>query len=311
MHLIPSLSKVLTVGAALLLSLPEEQTRAVAWPFQQEPAGLRPRNIFTSWLPAGSSAASLHSPPLAVEARQLNVASGSSSLADSWKPPLSTRGRYVVDADGKRFRFQGGNWHGASGTYDGAGNISDPVNHHAGEMAFQTVLALDRAPMATIIQDFLDLGINTIRLPFSNEMIHTTTPVPDYAVAANTQLRGMTPLEIYDAVIEALTAKGIAVILNNHTVKSIWCCGLDQNSRWNVAQSDQQWQNDWIFLVNRYKKNKRVVGAELYNEVRRDLTSDPNWGYGGSPDWYQASMDCAARIQREANEDILILIEGT
>lgn len=141
--------------------------------------------------------------------------------------------------------------------------------------------------------------------------IHTTAPVPDFALAANPQLRGMTPLEIYDAVIEALTAKGIAVILNNHTVKSIWCCGLDQNSRWNVAQSDQQWQSDWLLLVNRYKKNKRVVGAELYNEVRRDLRSDPNWGYGGGPDWYQASMDCAARIQREANPDILILIEGT
>lgn len=31
-------------------------------------------------------------------------------LAASWKGPLSTRGRYIVDANGNRFKLKSGNW---------------------------------------------------------------------------------------------------------------------------------------------------------------------------------------------------------
>lgn len=54
----------------------------------------------------------------------------------AWTPPLSTRGRYVVDANGNRFKLKGGNWHGASGTYTGSGDINDDANHHANENAY-------------------------------------------------------------------------------------------------------------------------------------------------------------------------------
>ncbi|CAO1635811.1 unnamed protein product [Sympodiomycopsis kandeliae] len=231
-------------------------------------------------------------------------------LVASWTPPLSTRGRYVVDANGRRFRFKSGNFHGASGTYNGRGSYKEPGDHHAGEVAYQTVLCLDRVPLDRLIEDFLELGINSIRLPFSNQMVQTTTLVPDHALGANPALRNKTPLEIFDAVVEALTKKGLAVILNNHTVRSIWCCGLDRNARWNIDQTSEEWIDTWVFMVKRYKSNTRVVGAELYNEVRRDFFADPQWGGGGSLDWYSASLQAATRIQREANEDILIIIEG-
>ena len=39
--------------------------------------------------------------------------------------------------------------------------------------------------MAEIIAGFQEIGLNSIRLPFSNEMIHDGVPVPDAAVAAN------------------------------------------------------------------------------------------------------------------------------
>ncbi|PWN32209.1 glycoside hydrolase [Meira miltonrushii] len=227
-----------------------------------------------------------------------------------WTPPLSTRGRYIVDANGKRFKLIGGNWHGASGTYLGKGDINDPDNHHAGEVAFQTPLCLDRVPIDEIVQSFIDLGITTIRLPFSNEMIHSTTPPPDDALRANPQFRGMTPLEIFDACIKALTKRGLAVILNNHTVKSIWCCGVDVNARWNGAQTDIQWQDDWVFMAKRYQNNSRVVGAELYNEVRRDFLADPTWGSGTFTDWWNASQTAGTRILREANSQMLIIVEG-
>ncbi|WP_371872331.1 glycoside hydrolase family 5 protein [Streptomyces caniferus] len=230
--------------------------------------------------------------------------------ATAWKAPLSTRGRYIVDADGKRFRWKAGNWDGAQGSWNGSGDIDDPSAHHSGQNSHGIPLGLDRVGIASLLHDFRALGLNSIRLPFSNEMIHSTAPVPDAAVAANPRLRGRTPLQIYDAVIEALTADGFAVILNNHTNTTRWCCGLDGNERWNSRQTTRQWADDWVFMARRYQDNSRVVGADLYNEVRRDVWDDPNWGLGDAHDWQAAAQEAADRIQTEAAPHLLLIIEG-
>ncbi|MFE1445476.1 glycoside hydrolase family 5 protein [Streptomyces olivaceoviridis] len=227
-----------------------------------------------------------------------------------WSAPLSTRGRYIVDAHGDRFRLKGANWDGAQGSWTGGGSATDPANHHAGQDSHGIPLGLDRVPLPRLLADFHQLGINTIRLPFSNEMIHSTAPVPDGAVAANPQLRGRTPLEIYDAVVEALSQSGFAVVLNNHTNTSRWCCGIDGNERWNSGQSTARWADDWVFMARRYASVPRVVGADLYNEVRRDVLDDPNWGLGDDHDWYGAARLAADRILTEANPRLLIVIEG-
>lgn len=229
----------------------------------------------------------------------------------AWTPPLSTRGRWIVDANGNRFKLKSGNWHGASGTYTGSGDINQDSSHHANENAHTLPLALQYAHIDEILDGFESLRINSIRLPFSNQMIHDTNPVQDAWVAANPQFKGLTPLQVYDAVIKAVTARGIAVILNNHTNISIWCCGAnDGNDRWNKSQSDDTWAADWLFMVSRYRSNPRVVAADLYNEVRRDLLDDPNWGLYDEHDWYRYSQWLGNRILTEANPDILIIVEG-
>ncbi|WP_415937055.1 glycoside hydrolase family 5 protein [Streptomyces sp. 039-1] len=232
------------------------------------------------------------------------------ATAGTWQPPLSTRGRYVVDADGNRFRMKSANWDGAQGSWTGSGSTDDPANHHAGQNSHGIPLGLDRVPLPRLLDDFHQLGINSIRLPFSNEMIHATAPVPDIAVTANPELRGKTPLQIYDAVVTALTRSGFAVVLNNHTNTSRWCCGIDGNERWNSGQSTQQWADDWVFMARRYADDPRVVGADLYNEVRRDVLDDPNWGLGDAHDWYAAAQLAADRILTEADPDLLVVIEG-
>ncbi|MGV9563342.1 glycoside hydrolase family 5 protein [Streptomyces sp. NPDC003480] len=238
------------------------------------------------------------------------TAAATAPAAGTWQPPLSTRGRYIVDATGNRFRLKSANWDGAQGSWTGSGSIDDPAEHHAGQNSYGIPLGLDRVALPELLADFHALGINSIRLPFSNEMIHTTAPVPDAAVTANPQLRGKTPLQIYDAVVAALTGDGFAVILNNHTNTSRWCCGIDGNERWNSRQSTQQWADDWVFMARRYASEPRVVGADLYNEVRRDLMDDPNWGLGDDHDWYAAAQLAADRILTEANPNLLIVIEG-
>ncbi|MCX4695041.1 cellulase family glycosylhydrolase [Streptomyces sp. NBC_01408] len=233
------------------------------------------------------------------------------AAGEAWTPPLSTRGRYIVDAQGNRFRLRSGNWDGAQGSWNGSGDRDDPATHHSGQPSHGIPIGLDRAPLPALLADFRALGLNSIRLPFSNEMLRTTTPVPDAAVAANPALRGRTPLQVFDAVVAALTAEGFAVILNNHTVTTRWCCGLDGNERWNSAgQSTAQWADDWVFLARRYRDNPRVVGVDLYNEVRRDVFDDPNWGLGDGHDWHAAAQEAGDRILTEANPDLLIVVEG-
>ncbi|MBO3741311.1 glycoside hydrolase family 5 protein [Actinoplanes flavus] len=227
-----------------------------------------------------------------------------------WTGPLSTRGRYIVDADGQRFKLRSGNWHGASGTWNGSGDTLVDANHHAGENSGRIPLGLDRAPLDTIVAGFRELGLNSVRLPFSNEMLRDSRPVTDRAVAANPQLRGLTPLQVYDRVVAALTGGGLAVILNNHTNTTRWCCAVDGNERWNTSQSVRQWEDDWLFMARRYRDDPRVVGADLYNEVRRTVLDDPNWGWGNAHDWFAASQRTGDRILAEANPNLLIIVEG-
>ncbi|MFJ3923240.1 glycoside hydrolase family 5 protein [Streptomyces sp. NPDC090022] len=259
-------------------------------------------------------AAAVPGPPPAAPAAVTptnGAVSAVSAASAAWTPPLSTRGRYIVDAQGNRFRLRSGNWDGAQGSWNGSGDPADPATHHAGQPSYGIPIGLDRAPLPALLADFRALGLNSIRLPYSNEMLRTTAPVPDAAVAANPALRGRTPLQVFDAVVEALTADGFAVILNNHTVTTRWCCGLDGNERWNSSgRSTRQWADDWVTIARRYRSNPRVVGADLYNEVRRDVWNDPNWGLGDNHDWHAAAQEAADRILTEANPDLLVIVEG-
>ncbi|MER7713779.1 cellulase family glycosylhydrolase [Streptomyces werraensis] len=268
-----------------------------------------------SWVPKIASVLLLPalSVPVPAAARPPDRTTATEEVAAApadWTPPLSTRGRWIVDANGDRFKLRSGNWHGASGTWNGKGSADDDANHHAGENAHRIPLGLDRAPMAEIVASFREIGINSVRLPFSNEMIHDTRPVTAGAVTANPGLEGKTPLQVYDAAVRALTDAGLAVILNNHTNTTRWCCGVDGNERWNASQSAGAWENDWLFMARRYRDNPRVVGADLYNEVRRSVWDDPNWGLGDRHDWFAASQRAGDRILTEANPDLLIIVEG-
>ncbi|MFE3259825.1 glycoside hydrolase family 5 protein [Nocardia sp. NPDC059091] len=224
------------------------------------------------------------------------------------KGPLSTRGRYIVDEAGNRVKLKSGNWHGSSGTWTGSGDDEDPANNFAQEIGHRAPLGLDRVPLAKIVQDFKDLGLNSIRLPFSNQMIADDRPVQ--GLTANPALNGLKPLEVYDKAVAALTGAGLGVILNNHATTTRWCCAVDGNERWNSGQDTDTWVNDWAFMAARYKGDPGVIGADLRNEVRRDTWDNPNWGSGDSHDWEAAAHQAGDRILKDANPNLLIMIEG-
>lgn len=209
--------------------------------------------------------------------------------------PLSVEGRYVLDASGERFRMVSVNWYGG---HDALGVT--------GGLDFQ-----HRDAIAAVIRE---MGFNSVRLTFSNEML-TMGAVDPATVSANPDLVGRTALEVFDAVVEALTSAGVVVILNNHTSHAMWCCNLDSDGLWfNKDFPESVWFDDWVALARRYADNPGVAGADLRNEIRIAAedpgtgSPTPNWGEEPN-DWHAAATEAGNRILAE-NPDLLIIVEG-
>ncbi len=80
--------------------------------------------------------ASLLFPSTAAASTPATAGAVATTTASTWQPPLSTRGRYIVDANGNRFRLRSANWDGAQGSWTGSGSEADSANHHAGQNSY-------------------------------------------------------------------------------------------------------------------------------------------------------------------------------
>ena len=208
---------------------------------------------------------------------------------------VTTCGRWLVDAEGRRVKLAGVNWYGASDT-----------EHVVG--------GLDVVPLAAVVQTIVDLGFNSVRLPFSHEMLAMTEPADPVHIAANPELAGKTPLEVFDVVVEALTAAELFVILNSHTSHAMWCCGLDHDGVWYTADYDEErFMSDWEMLAERYADDPFVIGADLRNELRPAFGEagviSPSWGGGGAADWHDAATRAGNRVLAK-NPNLLVIVEG-
>jgi endoglucanase len=212
------------------------------------------------------------------------------------QPPLSARGRYIVDAHGRRVRLAGVNWYGA---HEDDGVVS----------------GLERTGRVRLARVIARLGFNSVRLPFSLWMTEQAAPVPDEYLAANPDLSGATPMQVYDACVEALTGAGLVVILNCHTLDPGWCCadddeqGLWFNDRWPAGRFFAAWQQ----LAARYRSNPLVAGMDIMNEPRRSRVGrrilTPAWGSGRTTD-LAAMYTMAGNLIHEVSPDVLIICEG-
>ena len=212
------------------------------------------------------------------------------------RTPLSTNGRFIVDADGRRVRLAGVNWYG----------------FHEDDGVAPGLDSTDRRALARRIAL---LGFNSVRLPFSLWMTEQAVPVPDRYLAGNPDLSGATPMQVYDACVEALTDAGLIVIPNCHTLDPGWCCteddqqGLWYNDRWPAAKFFAAWQQ----LAERYKANPLVATMDLMNEPRRARVGwrvlTPTWGSRHKTDL--AEMYAAVgNLIHEISPEVLIICEG-
>ncbi|RMD42806.1 hypothetical protein DV735_g2358, partial [Chaetothyriales sp. CBS 134920] len=174
-------------------------------------------------------------------------------------PPLHTRGRFIVDANNTRFKLVSVNWYGASDELFVVGGLN--IRH--------------RKDIAHTIHQ---LGFNSVRLPYSDELVRTNPIVSAHLLAANPDLVGLSALSIFAEVVNTLTESGLAVIINNHITQARWCCDANLcDAQWYnhylgpfcpVRQTTEDWIQNLETVMTPHVSNPLVVGVDLRNEVR-------------------------------------------
>lgn len=162
------------------------------------------------------------------------------------------------------------------------------VNWYGASQPQMVMNGLNAQPLDTIAATIVKQGFNCVRVPFSLELVlGNRTRVPDAGVslAANPALHRLSPLEVFDKTVEALTDHGLLVFLNDHLSASGWCCSnTDGEGLWYTDEyPEAEWLRGLALMTARYRHNVRVVGMELRNEVRPFVSKIPSWGTKESP----------------------------
>lgn len=209
--------------------------------------------------------------------------------------PLRTKGRNIVDQKGRRFKLASVNWYGASDELFIPGGLE--VRH--------------RSEIAGMIRS---LGFNSVRMPYSDEMVISNPAILPHLLIANPDLIGLRALDIFEAVVTSLTDVGLAVIINDHITTATWCCGADPcDAGWandhlgplcRVRQTEDDWIAHWETIMTRFIDNPLVIGADLRNEVR---------GVWGTMTWdrWATAAERAGNALLKMNPDWLIVVGGT
>ena len=208
-----------------------------------------------------------------------NVTEG--TAATGW---LSTEGNQIIDAAGHAVQIAGVNWFGFEGT-----NMNPN--------------GLWTRSYQDMMKQMLDEGFNTIRLPFSSDMLHSTATPGGIDYGKNPDLKGLTSLQIMDKIVAYAEEIGIKIILDHH--RSSAGNGTSENGLWyDGAHSQASWVDDWQMLAERYADNTAVIGADLHNEPYNGT-----WGGGGANDWALAA-ETAGNAIGAVNPNWLIFVEG-
>ena len=174
---------------------------------------------------------------------------------------------------------------------------------------------LDRTDRRALARRIAGLGFNSVRLPFSLWMTEQTAPVPDRYLAANPDLAGATPMQVFDACVEALTGEGLIVIPNCHILDPGWCCadddgnGLWYNRRWPASKFFAVWPD----IAARYQANPLVAAMDIMNEPRRTTVGwrvlTPTWGSRPKTD-IAGMYATVGNLIHQVSPHVLIICEG-
>jgi endoglucanase len=176
------------------------------------------------------------------------------------------------------------------------------INWFGFETDFFAPLGLNRRRLGDLLDQVADLGFNTIRLPFSNQLLERGHAPRGIDYELNPELAGLSGIDLLDKVIEAASDRCLKVILDRHRPEA-----SAQSSLWYTrGVSEDRWIADWRMLASRYLANDTVIGFDLHNEPSGSAT----WGSGDlSTDWRLAAERAGNSIL-EVNPMLLIIVQG-
>lgn len=261
-------------------------------------------------LQAGSQKFHLSMPSAAILTAVLALFSAPAVVCGQGGGYWHTSGSQILDAHGNTVRIAGINWFGFE--------TSDQVVHGLGNQDYRQIL-----------HTISSSGFNTIRLPFSNQMVENPI-VPAFEKtpgAINSELAGLNSLEIMDKIVAAAGTEGLKVILDDH--RSDAGDSNQSTGLWYTrAYPESHWIADWEMLARRYKNftdadgNPIVIGMDLRNEPYTMVNGEPigscwtgDTTTGGCPvtdtahNWPQAAGRAALAVL-SINPNLLIFVEG-
>ncbi|SOD85738.1 cellulase family glycosylhydrolase [Streptomyces sp. Ag109_G2-15] len=196
-----------------------------------------------------------------------------------------TSGRQILDAAGQPVRIAGINWFGF-----------ETGNH--------VVHGLWSRDYKSMIDQMKSLGYNTIRLPYSDDILKSGT-MPDsidFSGGKNADLQGLTSLQVMDRIVAYAGQDGLKVILDRHRPDS-----GGQSALWYTASvPESTWIADLKVLATRYQGQDTVIGIDLHNEPH-----DPAcWGCGDQATDWRLAAQRAGNAVLSVNPNLLIFVEG-
>lgn len=207
------------------------------------------------------------------------VAAQTAVAAGYWR----TSGRRILDEEGTPVRIAGVNWFGME--------TSTFAPHGLWVRGYKDML-----------EQMKNLGFNTVRLPFSNQLFDAESRPSGIDFNRNPDLEDLTGLEIMDRIIAHAGKIGLRVILDRHRPDT----GGQSQLWYTAAYAEGRWIEDWKMLATRYKGDPTVIAVDLHNEPR----SPACWGCGElSLDWRLAAQR-AGNAVLSVNPNLLIIVEG-
>ncbi len=232
--------------------------------------------------------------------------------------PLHSSSRWIVDNNGNRVKFTCVNWAG-----HGEANIPEGLNKQSIDFIADMVKKQ---------------GFNCVRLTYSiDHALNPTLAVQDsFAIAAansgvdpavmtttynqvvenNPFVANATTQDVFGTVVDALWARGVMTLLDNHVSKAQWCCNLtDGNGWWDTAFGyndlnsryfhTQDWLTGLQAMASWAQGHQGITAMSLRNELRAFLLQDTN----GRQDWYNLVQQ-AGTLVHQTNPNVLIVVGG-
>jgi endoglucanase len=195
-----------------------------------------------------------------------------------------TSGRQILDAAGRPVRIAGINWFGF-------------------ETDIHVVHGLWARDYKSMIDQMKSLGYNTIRMPYSDDILKPgAMPESINYDGKNTDLRGLTSLQVLDRIVAYAGQAGLKIVLDRHRPDA-----AGQSALWYTASvPESTWITNLKSLATRYKGNPTVVGIDLHNEPH-----DPAcWGCGDTARDWRLAAQRAGNAVLSVNPELLIMVEG-